>query len=79
MTSHCPSFPLLPHDGTGNSEWMSRHHGVCTCTMLTNAVAGSLHRHDVLDKGLIVHTAILILLSCHEGINLRLIHLLSQC
>lgn len=27
---------------TGNSEWMSRRHGVCTYTMLTTAVAGVL-------------------------------------
>lgn len=91
--------------GTGNSERMSRHHGVCTCAM-----TASLHRHDVLDKGcsrrtgqrgkkkpmltrrlhfkapgtvglwrltLIVDTAVLILLSGHESVDLSLIHLLS--
>lgn len=51
MTSHSPLFPLPPQVVTGNSEWMSRHHGVCTYSMFTTAVAGSLHRHDVLDKG----------------------------
>lgn len=28
MTSLSPLFSLLPQDDSGNSEWMSRHHGV---------------------------------------------------
>lgn len=51
MTSHSPLFPLRPQVVQENSEWMSRHHGVCAYTMLTTAEAESLHRHDVLDKG----------------------------
>lgn len=51
MTSHSPLFLPAFSGGTGNSEWMSRHRGVRTYLMLTSAVAGSLHWHDVLDKG----------------------------
>merc|ERR1712168_142336 len=58
------------HDTMGSSAHINKAQHHCR---------GPLHRHDVLDEGFIVDTAVLIFLSLHELIDLSLSHLLSQC
>lgn len=52
MTSHSPLFPLLPRvvqeTASGCRDTMGSAHIRCSPPQ---SVAGSLHRHDVLDKG----------------------------